>query len=138
MIVKIFGLLILMISAGAGDTSSYFQPGVKSGKEVYQKRCLFCHQADGSGVPGMFPPLIGTPKVLGAPDSLIRIVISGLKGPTELKGVTYRQAMPAVGNISDEEITAVLNYVRTSWGNKAKEITTENVKNVRAQTVKAK
>jgi mono/diheme cytochrome c family protein len=126
-------ILALAISLRFSDPVYISQPDINKGKEIYKKRCLVCHQADGSGVSGMFPPLRGTPKVLGAPDSLISIVIFGMKGPTELNGVTYYQAMPAVNIQNDEDVASVLNYIRTNWGNKAKPVTPENVKKVRLQ-----
>jgi nitrite reductase (NO-forming) len=106
------------------------------GKDLYKKYCLTCHQADGMGVSGMFPPLIKTPKVLGPADSLIVIVIYGLKGPAEVAGATYTQNMPAVKNITDPEIAEVLNYVRHSWGNKGTNISGSDVAKVRPKTEK--
>jgi mono/diheme cytochrome c family protein len=105
-------------------------------KDLYKKYCLTCHQADGSGVSGMFPPLIKTPKVLGPADSLIMIIISGLKGPTEVAGVTYTQNMPAVKNITDQEIAEVLNFVRHNWGNKAASISAAEVARIRSKAEK--
>jgi mono/diheme cytochrome c family protein len=69
-------------------------PGLTDGKDVCAKRCLTCHQEDGSGVPGMYQPLIKSDKVPGSPEELIRIVLSGLKSPEGVSGKSYDQEMP--------------------------------------------
>lgn len=106
------------------------------GKALYNKHCLTCHQADGSGVPGMFPPLLGTDKVLGRADSLIKILLTGLKGPLEIKGETYYQEMPAVDYLADQDIAAILTFVRSSWENKAPLIKPKDVTKVRSSLKK--
>jgi mono/diheme cytochrome c family protein len=127
---RLFQIPVFLIILSGSTYSQRSIPPV--GQNLYKKYCLTCHQADGSGVSGMFPPLIKTRKVLGPADSLIMILISGLKGPTEVDGVTYTQEMPAVKNITDEEIAEVLNYVRHSWGNKAASISARDVSKVRS------
>lgn len=102
------------------------------GKALFTKHCLVCHQADGSGVPGMFPPLTGTDKVLGPADTLISILIFGINRPLEVKGVTYSQPMPALPYLKDTEIVAIINYIRTSWDNKAPAINVKDVVRVRS------
>jgi mono/diheme cytochrome c family protein len=79
----------------------------------------------------MFPPLIGTDKVLGPADTIIRILLTGLKGPLVVKGETYSQQMPPVNFLSDDEIAAILTYVRRNWGNNASKITPDSVAIVR-------
>ena len=106
------------------------------GKALFARHCLTCHQADGSGVPMMFPPLIGTKKVLGSADTLIRIVIFGINYPLEVKGETYNQPMPALPYLKDTEIVAIINYIRSSWGNKAPIISVKEVERVRSEGVK--
>ncbi|MFZ0282768.1 MAG: cytochrome c [Bacteroidales bacterium] len=127
-----FLALFLIFSEGNYND---FDPEI-DGRELYSKHCLTCHQADGSGVRGMFPPLIRTDKVLGREDELITIIISGLKGPLEVAGETYEQEMPAAGYLTDQEIAAILTYVRNSWGNKASPVTPTAVAKVRSQIKK--
>ncbi len=103
------------------------------GAAVYKANCLACHQADGSGNPGMFPPLEGTKIVLGEKEKLIGIVLHGLSGEVEVKGETYYQAMPPQNFLSDQQIADVLTYVRNSFGNKASQVTSGEVKAVRAK-----
>lgn len=106
------------------------------GKKLYNTVCLACHQANGQGMPGVYPPLAGSEWVTGSEERAIRILLHGLTGPITVKGTTYNSAMPAIGpgsgyNFNDEKIAAVLTYVRQEWGNSAPAITPEKVKEVR-------
>lgn len=106
-----------------------------SGSEVYANVCAACHQPGGEGVPGAFPPLAGSKWVAGDPEIPIKIILHGLKGPIEVRGETYNAVMPQWGDkLSDGEVSAVLNYIRSSWGNSAGEISSELVKEVRDKT----
>ncbi len=101
------------------------------GKKTYDSVCLACHMANGTGVPGMYPPLAETDWVTGDKDRLIRITIQGLSGKIEVNGVTYNNIMPPNSHLSDRQIADVLTYIRQSFGNDASEITVEEVQKVR-------
>ncbi len=107
------------------------------GKEIYSREgyCMTCHQVDGGGLdPSGFPPLQGTKWVLGNEERLIKLTLKGLLGPIEVKGKTYPGQVPMTpygGLLNDEEVAAVLTYVRNSFGNEASVISPETVKAVR-------
>lgn len=104
------------------------------GSAVYARICAACHQQNGQGVPGAFPPLAGSEWVKGDPLIPILIVLNGLAGSIEVKGVTYNNIMPAWGSqLSSEEIAGVLTYVRNSWGNEVEEIAPILVEQVRKE-----
>lgn len=103
------------------------------GAQVYQRVCMACHQSQGEGLAGVFPPLAGSEWVLGAGEIPIKIVLNGLQGPITVKGQTYDGVMPPFGEqLSDAEIAAVLSHVRSSWGNTAPPIKAEEVSSLRA------
>lgn len=102
------------------------------GKTVYETNCLACHQADASGVPGMFPPLNQADKVLGPSNELIKVVLFGLSGPVKVKGETYTEEMPAFDYLSNTEIADVLNYIKKIWGNPKPVISIEDVGKIRS------
>ena len=105
---------------------------VDDGAETYATRCLACHQANGGGVPGVFPPLVDTDWVVGDKGVLIRIVLNGVTGEMEVNGQVYTGAMPPWGSfLNDEEMAGLLTYIRTSWGNEAPPVTPEEVGRVR-------
>ncbi len=96
------------------------------GEQVYGNYCASCHQASGEGLKGVFPPLKGSAVVLAEdPTDHGRIIVQGLTGKV-IDGVTYSSPMPPFAEqLSDEEIAAVVNHERTSWGNAAPLITAE-------------
>lgn len=105
---------------------------MEQGQTVYNQYCLACHQGDGKGVPGAFPPLNQTKWTEGDESQLITVILNGMQGPIEVKGESYNNVMPQHAFLSDEDIAAVLTYVRQSFGNDASEITTDKVAEVRA------
>ncbi len=110
------------------------KPADNDGQVVYENRCASCHQNTGAGIPGVFPPLIGTKWVLGEPDRLISIVLHGLMGELEIQDTVYNGVMPAWGStLSDHEIAAVLTFVRSSWGNEASAVSDTSVSRIRTQ-----
>jgi mono/diheme cytochrome c family protein len=102
------------------------------GKEVYTKYCLTCHQADGSGVPNMHPPLTPGSWVDKEPAELIAIMMKGLTGKIEVNGEVYKNFMPSHAQLTDEEIANVLSFVRSSFGNNSTPVTPEMVKKIRS------
>jgi mono/diheme cytochrome c family protein len=102
------------------------------GKAVYKKNCLTCHQSDGSGVPGMHPPLGPGSWIEKDPAELTAIMIKGLNGQIEVNGEIYKNYMPSQAKLTDEEIADVLTYVRSSFGNKLGPVTADLVKKVRS------
>jgi len=98
----------------------------------YQAVCATCHQPEGQGMPGAFPPLAGSEWVTGNPEVPIRIVLLGLSGPLEVKGTTYNTVMPPPPGLNDEQIAEAITYARTHFGNAASEVKVEQVKQVRA------
>lgn len=104
------------------------------GKQTFNTiGCVSCHQASGQGVPGQFPPLAGSDWVLGeGPNRIIRVVLSGFSGPVQVSGAQFNNSMLPFGPVlSDEQIAAVLTYVRSEWGNKGAPVTPEQVKKIR-------
>jgi mono/diheme cytochrome c family protein len=101
------------------------------GKRVFAN-CQACHQTDGRGVPGNFPPLAGSEWVSGRADTLVRLVLHGAQGPLSVLGTSYNQVMPAWKHLTDEQLAAVLTFVRGSWGNQAEGVSPALVAEVRA------
>jgi mono/diheme cytochrome c family protein len=105
------------------------------GEAIYSARCVACHQATGLGLAGAFPPLAESEWVVGIPERPVGIVLHGLQGAIEVKGVPYQGVMPAFKDqLSDGEIAAVVSYVRRSFGNDAPVVSAETVATVRGAT----
>ena len=104
---------------------------MENGKKIYNTFCLACHQGDGSGVPGLNPPLIKTKWVLGDKKELITIILKGMEEPITVDGEEYNNVMASHAFLKDQEVADVLTFVRNSFGNKASAVTTAEVKSVR-------
>lgn len=104
------------------------------GKQLFGSKCAACHQATGQGVAGVFPPLAASEWVLGDEKTLSNILLHGINGEIAVKGTPYKGAMPAWKAMSDEELAAVMSYIRTDWGNQAAPIRAEVVKAQREAT----
>jgi mono/diheme cytochrome c family protein len=110
-------------------------PDLARGKAVYENLCGLCHGNDGMGKPGQAPPFARSEWALGNPNRMIRIPLAGLAGPVQVAGTEWNLAMPAMGaTLPDDDLAAVLTYIRQSWGNKASAVTPEQVKAVRDKT----
>ena len=115
--------------AGSKQSKQPLDPMVV-GRRVYNS-CASCHQTDGQGVAGTYPPLKGAEWVTGDPRILARILLHGLQGPISVRGTNYSGAMPAWSSLSSEELAGVMTYIRNSWGNEAGEVSAELVADVR-------
>lgn len=105
---------------------------MEAGQAVYNKYCLICHQSNGSGVPGLNSPLIGTEYVLGDKNRLLKIILNGSEDGLELNDSEYANVMPSFRALSDEQIAEVATYIRNSFGNNGSLIDAKDVKEVRA------
>jgi mono/diheme cytochrome c family protein len=108
---------------------------VAFGKKQFLSACVTCHQATGLGLPGTYPPLAGSEWVQGSEERLVRIVLFGLTGPLKVAGHEFpgTTPMPSFGKVPgsgynwrDDQIAAVLTYIRQEWGNKAPAVSKTN------------
>lgn len=120
-------------AAGAQNQPESLDP-IQLGKIVFNN-CRACHQSEGQGVAGNYPPLAGSERVLGPPELMARIILNGLEGKIVVKGQPFNNVMPAWRNtLTDEQIAAVMTYIRQSWGNKASPIKPALLAAIRKET----
>jgi mono/diheme cytochrome c family protein len=105
------------------------------GKKAYGINCALCHQADGLGQPGKYPPLDGSAWVVGSKERLAGILLQGITGSLSVSGGSYGSAvMPAQKTtLSDDKIANIMTYIRASWSNKANAATADEVTKTRAK-----
>lgn len=107
------------------------------GRALYEVSCGACHQSDGGGKEGVASPLAGSEWVTGSEERLLRIALDGVRGPIEVKGRRYQLEMPALRHVyGDEDMAAILSYIRGAWGNSASAITVDSVGKVRSETAR--
>ncbi len=102
---------------------------VTFGARVYKQNCLACHQENGQGIEGAFPPLAKS-DYLKNKDKAIEAVVNGLSGKIIVNGKEYNGVMPA-WELSDEDVANVLTYVYNSWGNDGSVVTNADVQRIR-------
>ena len=105
-----------------------------AGQSLYQTYCVSCHQAEGQGIPGTFPPLAKSDYLMADTTRAIETVLNGRNGPLEVNEQQYNGTMPAMGHLKDEDIADILSYVRSSWGNAGSPVSAAEVAAVRAKT----
>lgn len=107
-----------------------FDP-IDRGKKLFKRTCQQCHQEDGKGLPGVYPPLVNSPWLLNGEERAIKILLKGMSGPVTVLGKNFNGNMPPVGDWKDRDIAAVLTFVRQNWGHTADPISEEKVAEVR-------
>ncbi len=104
------------------------------GKGIYDANCAACHQPDGSGLTGAFPPLAGSDWLKGDRKKVLGAAMFGLSGPITVNGVEYNSVMPSLGHLRDDELAAAHTYVFASWGNDGAAVSVEEVAALRPGT----
>ena len=105
------------------------------GELVYTTYCGTCHQKSGEGDGARFPTLAQTDWVTGDKTRLINILLKGMEGEITVNGTSFNNVMPQHSFLSDEQISEVLTYIRSSFGNEADGVSVVEVANVRAGTL---
>jgi mono/diheme cytochrome c family protein len=124
-----------MAGGGGGAGAAAEAPSVADlGKIYFTQNCQVCHQATGTGMPNVYPPLAGSEYVNGGSRRLGMILLKGLQGPVTVEGHQFNGAMPAWGtSLTDKKISAILTYVRSSFGNTAGPITPDQIADARKE-----
>ena len=117
-------------SAKAGALT--VQEQVEAGKALFAGTCSTCHQPDGKGVEGVFPPLAGSDYIKADPKALPRVILHGLVGPVKVNGKDYNSNMPPMSQLTDDEVANISTYVLNSWGNPGGRVTKEEAAAIRA------
>src|SRR5512133_3761436 len=105
------------------------------GKKIFAANCQTCHQANGLGVPGQYPPLAGSEFTTGGSRRPAMIVLKGLTGPVTVKGQKFGAAVmqPWDKTLTDQKIADVLTFERSEWGNNASPVTAEQIAALRKE-----
>lgn len=117
-------------AAGALTTAQQ----IAAGERLFQGTCSTCHQVDGKGIPGVFPPLAGSDWLMADARRSVGVVLNGLSGPVTVNGQPYSSVMPPMSQLNDDEVAHILTYVRNAWGNTGEAISPAMVAEVRKET----
>lgn len=122
-----------VLKAATGVPREEVEARMRRGRELYVRNCFVCHQINGQGTPGVFPPLAKSDYLAADPGRGIRAVCEGLSGEILVNGRRYAGAMPPAV-LEDGELADVFTYVLNSWGNPGGLVTADDVKAIRAKT----
>ncbi len=118
-----FLLIISALTIIGCETKPYRQ-----GQELYEGYCANCHMEDGSGLRGLIPPLAGADYLKNNVGALPCLIKKGMKGAITVNGKTYEGEMPPAEHLTEFEITNIINYINTAWGNNLPIVKHESVK----------
>ncbi|MFA5520665.1 MAG: cytochrome D1 domain-containing protein [Castellaniella sp.] len=121
--------LALMCATGMAAETTHAQ-----GAKAYQAQCAACHQAEGQGLTGAFPPLADSDYLKAlAPDELVSQILNGLTGEITVNGVVYNSIMPPMPQINDEDVAGIVNFVYAKWTDVKSDVTAADVATRRGQ-----
>ncbi len=125
-------LAVHRAEAAAGQTATLTAARLEAGRKAYEAACIACHQANGQGLPGAFPPLASSDYLKADRKRAINVVVNGLTGPVVVNGVKFNSIMPPMSQLSDAEIADALSYAMNSWGNSFGSVTAAEVALIRS------
>jgi Putative multicopper oxidases len=107
---------------------------IKAGEARFTGTCSVCHQPNGAGLEGVFPPLARSDFLMADKKRAIGIVVNGLSGKVTVNGKAYDSVMPPMSQLTDDEIANILTYVRNGWGNQGEAVSAAEVTEIRKNT----
>jgi len=121
------GILIVACASKEKEQNDKLKASIERGSAIYKDFCVVCHQTNGEGIEGTFPPLAKADYLMNNRNESIKAIKFGQTGEITVNGKIYNNAMAPLG-LYDEETADVMNYITNSWGNKNdKMVTAEEV-----------
>ena len=131
----LFALAVCEAGCQLGEPAG--KVSARRGRTLYEVSCGACHQVNGEGKEGVASPLAGSEWVTGSEGRLVRIALDGIRGPIMVKGKRYQLEMPALRHVyGDEDLAAILTYIRGAWGNESPAVKMQAVAGIRQQTAR--
>jgi nitrite reductase (NO-forming) len=110
--------VVAQVQSSAERGTLTLEEQIKAGEALFNGTCSVCHQSNGQGIEGVFPPLAGSDLLASTPKRAVTIALNGLSGPITVNGKAYNSVMPPMSQLNDDEIANILTFVTHSWGNK--------------------
>jgi mono/diheme cytochrome c family protein len=131
-LILVFCFILLVVVIGVAQQKQKFdlKASVGRGKEIYAAQCLSCHLEQGEGIEEVYPPLAKSDYLMADKSRSVQQIINGASGEMKVNGKIYNGVMPGF-DMTDQEVSDVLNYIRNSWGNKGAAVSPEEVNAVR-------
>ena len=120
-------------AASAKTGALTLEEQIDAGKALFTGTCSTCHQPEGQGMEGVFPPLAKSDYIAADPKRVPTSILHGLVGPVTVNGKDYNSNMPPMSQLTDDEVANISTYVLNSWGNPGGRVTKEEAAAIRAQ-----
>ncbi|RSK33222.1 c-type cytochrome [Hymenobacter metallilatus] len=120
-------LLAATATVAAGSLSGCFTERQNEGAKLYATHCASCHGDQGQGLQRLIPPVAASDYVAQRRADLPCLIRKGMKGPLVVNGIGYNQVMPGHEDLTDSQITNLLNFLQTNWGNRNQTYTIREV-----------
>ena len=131
LVIALFAIMLLLTMISFQKKPAFdLKASIARGQEIYLAQCITCHMEAGDGVEGVYPPLAKADYLMADKRRSVMQVLKGMNGPMKVNGKSYDAEMTAF-DLSDQETSDVLNYIRNSWGNKGEVVRPEEVKAAR-------
>ncbi|MEO6139101.1 MAG: copper-containing nitrite reductase [Luteimonas sp.] len=125
-----FAAVTTAATANAAGTLTQ-EEQVKAGQALFTGTCSTCHQPDGEGIAGVFPPLAKSSVLAATPKRIVDIMLHGLSGPVSVNGKDFNSMMPPQTQLTDDEVANIGTFVLNSWGNPGGRILKDEVAKAR-------
>ena len=120
------------VAVHAAETASRtMEERMDAGEKLFVNHCAACHQVNGQGLAGAFPPLAGSDYLEAGPEVVIDAIVNGLSGPITVNGVDYNTVMPPLAYLKDPQVADIVTYVMNSWDNPGGDVNSGMVAAVR-------
>jgi nitrite reductase (NO-forming) len=128
--------VVSQVTAAAEKGTLTLEEQVKAGEALFAGTCSVCHQPNGQGLEGVFPPLAGSDLLAKEPHRAVQIVLNGLSGPVTVNGKTFNSVMPPMSQLNDDELANILTFVSHSWGNQGLQYSARELAETRKATAR--
>jgi nitrite reductase (NO-forming) len=124
---------VTQAAAAAKSGELTLRQQVDAGKALFAGTCSTCHQPDGAGLAGVFPPLAKSDYIARNPERVPGVILHGLTGKVTVNGREYDSVMPPMTQLTDDEVANISTYVLNSWGNPGGRVTKSEAAATRAR-----
>jgi nitrite reductase (NO-forming) len=123
-------IIVLSFFGFTMNQSFDLEASIERGRAVYDGQCATCHMTNGTGIPTVYPPLAKADFLMNEANKSIVMILQGGSEAITVNGIEYNGVMPNF-NLSDEQVSDVMNFIRNTWGNKGEPIKPEHIKVIR-------
>ncbi len=128
--------LLMLASSCQSDEETKRQKYVTEGILLYRRNCANCHQVDGAGLAGLYPPLANSDYLRANKTAVLCSIRYGQQGPIKVNGKTYNRVMPPQLQLSALEVAEITTYIYSQWGNDKRLVTGKEAETLLAKCAK--